>query len=70
MHFKWLTRVCLLSWPSAWALYNQSTGFPEQDIDNGVALQQIANDSLGNMKLESLATNGCRFEDAQIRKEW
>ncbi|BCS11166.1 tyrosinase [Aspergillus luchuensis] len=70
MHLKWLTLVCLPSWPSVWALYNQSTDFPDQDIDNGFALQQIANDSLGNMKLESLATNGCRFEDAQIRKEW
>ena len=70
MHCNWLKLVYVFYWPSAWALYNQSTGFPDQDIDNGVALQQIANDSLGNMKLESLATNGCHFEDAQIRKEW
>lgn len=70
MQLKWLTLVCLSSWPSARALYNQSTGFPEQDLDNGVALQQIADNALNNMEQESLTTNGCRLEDAQIRREW
>ncbi|GKZ67630.1 hypothetical protein AnigIFM50267_002115 [Aspergillus niger] len=70
MQLKWLTLVCLSSWPSAKALYNQSTGFPEQDLDNGVALQQIADNALNNMEQESLTANGCRLEDAQIRREW
>ncbi|GKZ31311.1 hypothetical protein AbraIFM66950_011705 [Aspergillus brasiliensis] len=70
MHLKWLTLVCLPSWPSAWALYNQSTGFPDQDLDNGVALQQIAGDALSNMQQESLTTNGCQLENAQVRREW
>ncbi|PYI07973.1 Di-copper centre-containing protein [Aspergillus sclerotiicarbonarius CBS 121057] len=70
MRFTWKILVCLTSWPSAWALYNQSTGFPQEDVDNGVALQEIANQALGEMEQESLTSNGCRLEEARVRKEW
>ncbi|PWY86789.1 tyrosinase [Aspergillus heteromorphus CBS 117.55] len=68
---RWLILACL-AWPGALAAYNQSTEFPQADIDSGAALKTLADQALGNIKQESrnLNTSTCRFETAQVRREW
>lgn len=42
--------------------------FSPEQVDQGIALQQVVSEATENIKRER--AGGCRPQDAQIRKEW
>ncbi|KAB8227288.1 tyrosinase family protein [Aspergillus alliaceus] len=61
----------VLAWLAVWpvAILGISTyHFSPEDIRQGIALKRLVNEATENIK--GHRADGCRFEDAQVRKEW
>jgi hypothetical protein len=68
MRLSLVPLALLALWPLA-VLGVSTYPFSQEEIDNGLALKRLAREAVENIKWEDRDSR-CRFEDAQIRKEW